>query len=195
MHIPNNKRKKLDKKSIKCILLGTSEESKAYRMYDPVSKKVLVSRDVVFVESEGWNWDKNEEAPCGGLLDMEDESETESEYDESAAETEDNHEAETGNENSVEENTLNGEATDEYEDHLGKRISKPPTWHKDYITRAETKEMHSLAAIAHIVDPETYEESVKHTKWIKAMETELEAIERNGPGNWLILQGVLRLLE
>jgi len=46
IHIPDKQRSKLDDKSEKCILLGVSEESKAYRLYNPVSKKVIISRDV-----------------------------------------------------------------------------------------------------------------------------------------------------
>ena len=55
VHVPDNKRKKLDDKSFQCVLLGVSEESKAYRLYDPVSKKIVVSRDVVFEEDKCWN--------------------------------------------------------------------------------------------------------------------------------------------
>ena len=51
VHIPEAKRTKLDDKSCKCIFLGVSEESKAYRMYNPTSKKIMVSRDVVFEET------------------------------------------------------------------------------------------------------------------------------------------------
>ena len=43
VHVPDSKRIKLDDKSMKCILLGISEESKAYRLFDPVSKKIMVS--------------------------------------------------------------------------------------------------------------------------------------------------------
>ena len=52
IHVPDSKRKKLDDKSFQCVLLGMSEESKAYRLYDPTSKKIVVSRDVVFEENE-----------------------------------------------------------------------------------------------------------------------------------------------
>lgn len=38
VHVPDNKRVKLDDKSSKYILLEVSEESKAYRLFDPVSK-------------------------------------------------------------------------------------------------------------------------------------------------------------
>jgi hypothetical protein len=51
-HVPDAQRKKLDDKSVKCIFLGVSEESKAYRLYNPVNKRIIVSRDVIFVESE-----------------------------------------------------------------------------------------------------------------------------------------------
>ena len=40
-------RRKLDDKSEKCIFIGYSEESKAYRLYNPVSKKLIISRDVM----------------------------------------------------------------------------------------------------------------------------------------------------
>jgi hypothetical protein len=58
IHIPNNKKQKLDDKSFKCVLLSLSEESKAYRFYDLVSKKVVIYRDIVFEEDEKWNWGK-----------------------------------------------------------------------------------------------------------------------------------------
>lgn len=48
VHVPDQKRIKLDDKSIQCVLLGVSDESKAYRLFDPVSKKIIVSRDVFF---------------------------------------------------------------------------------------------------------------------------------------------------
>ncbi|PWA75384.1 ribonuclease H-like domain, Reverse transcriptase, RNA-dependent DNA polymerase [Artemisia annua] len=43
------------------VYLGVEEGSKAYRLYDPVSKKKHVSRDVKFMETKPWDWDKSEE--------------------------------------------------------------------------------------------------------------------------------------
>lgn len=54
VHVPTQLRTKLDNKSIKCIFLGISIESKAYRMYDPVQQKVIISKDVVFLKNEAW---------------------------------------------------------------------------------------------------------------------------------------------
>lgn len=51
VHVPNDQRKKLDDKSVRGVLLGVSEESKAYRMYDPVKRKVVIIRDVIFSEN------------------------------------------------------------------------------------------------------------------------------------------------
>ena len=36
VHIPDVKRSKLDDKSVKCVLLGLSSESEAFKMFDPV---------------------------------------------------------------------------------------------------------------------------------------------------------------
>ena len=54
MHILNEKRKKLDPESEKCILVGYSLEQKGYKFFNPFTWKVYVSRDVVFDESTSW---------------------------------------------------------------------------------------------------------------------------------------------
>lgn len=51
---------KLDEKSEKYILIGYSLQSKAYRLYNPVSGKVIINRNVVFDEKTSWNWETNE---------------------------------------------------------------------------------------------------------------------------------------
>lgn len=61
VHIPDQKRSKLDDKSKQCVLLGVSDESKAWRLYDPATKKIEVSKDVVFEEEKGWDWKKTDE--------------------------------------------------------------------------------------------------------------------------------------
>ena len=54
MHILNEKRKKLDPESEKCILVGYSLEQKGYKCFNPSTRKLCVSRDVVFEESASW---------------------------------------------------------------------------------------------------------------------------------------------
>ena len=54
-HVPDELRRKLDKKGKKCIFVGYSEDTKAYKLYDPVARKVIISRDVQFVDNESWD--------------------------------------------------------------------------------------------------------------------------------------------
>ena len=48
--------KKLDDRSRRTIFVGYEPGSKAYRVYDPVSQRVHVSRDLVFEEAVQWSW-------------------------------------------------------------------------------------------------------------------------------------------
>ncbi|XP_058982660.1 uncharacterized protein LOC105262273 [Musca domestica] len=52
VHIPKQKRSKLQAKSEECIFVGYSQESKAYRLFNPKTQKIIISRDVVFVENQ-----------------------------------------------------------------------------------------------------------------------------------------------
>lgn len=73
VHIPDQNRSKLDDKSRRCVLLGVSDESKAWRLYDPISKKIIVSKDVVFEEEKGWDWGRSVEEIKQDILECEDE--------------------------------------------------------------------------------------------------------------------------
>ena len=50
IHIPKEKRKKLDPSRKKGIFVGYSEILKAYRIHFPGYKKIDISRDVTFDE-------------------------------------------------------------------------------------------------------------------------------------------------
>jgi hypothetical protein len=49
--IPKEQRNKLGARSQKCIFLGYSNTTKAYRLYYEVNKKLILSRYAVFLES------------------------------------------------------------------------------------------------------------------------------------------------
>ena len=51
-------RKKLDEKSEKCIFIGYCTQSKAYKLYNPLSENILVRMDVIFNENVSWDWSK-----------------------------------------------------------------------------------------------------------------------------------------
>lgn len=53
-HVPKEIRKKIDDRSEKCIFVGYSDASKAYKLYNPKTKKTIVSRDVKCLEDKSW---------------------------------------------------------------------------------------------------------------------------------------------
>jgi transposase InsO family protein len=54
VHVPDEKRRKLDPKSEKMIFVGYSLEQKGYKCFNPITQKSRVSRDVVFDEVTSW---------------------------------------------------------------------------------------------------------------------------------------------
>ena len=49
-HILDEQRKKIDPKSQACIFVGYCENTKSYRLYNPRTRKILISRDLIFDE-------------------------------------------------------------------------------------------------------------------------------------------------
>ncbi len=47
---PDEKQKKLDHKREKCIFLCVSDYSKAYKLHNPITKKIVISLDMIFYE-------------------------------------------------------------------------------------------------------------------------------------------------
>ena len=58
-HVKDEIRKKLDNNGHKCIFVGYYEDTKAYKLYDPLTRKVIISCDVQFVENESWDGNIN----------------------------------------------------------------------------------------------------------------------------------------
>lgn len=58
--MPQTKRDKLDKKAEAGVFVGYNTVSKAYRVFQLHTRKILISRDVHFMEDEQWNWKEAE---------------------------------------------------------------------------------------------------------------------------------------
>ena len=52
VHVPKEKRKMLDAKSKNCVFVGYLDHKKGYKFYDSVTRSMVVSRDVNFLESQ-----------------------------------------------------------------------------------------------------------------------------------------------
>jgi hypothetical protein len=48
VHVPKEKRSKLDKKEVKCIFIGYKQGIKGYKIWDLASRRTMYSQDVVF---------------------------------------------------------------------------------------------------------------------------------------------------
>lgn len=46
----------MDDRSITMVFIGCELGSKVYRCYDPKTKRLHVSRDVIFEEDKCWEW-------------------------------------------------------------------------------------------------------------------------------------------
>ena len=176
VHISDKRRTKLDDKSLQCVLLGVSDESKAYRLYDPISQKIIISRDVVFEENRFWDWDQKYEKAFECDLEWNNAENGAVETDLEEVEGESEVDVDEEEESSL--GSLNGDATSSSDEGRNRR---QPSWMKDYVPgeglSEEDNEAHLV--ISATDDPMHFEDAIKSEKWRKAMDVEMEAIERN----------------
>nr|GEV23641.1 hypothetical protein [Tanacetum cinerariifolium] len=184
------KRLKLDDRSLKCVLFGISEESKAYRLYDPSKNKIIVSKDVVFEEDASWNWIQ-ESAIDSTDLQWEDKDEHGS--DEDGSNTSD-----VVNSPSDELNGSNNDDGMSSRNESGpsntnpitsgiverrRRERKPPTWMHDYVSGEDVlsneEQGENVAMFSSLLEPINYQEAAQDECWIQAMKQEIKSIERN----------------
>ncbi|GJS78909.1 retrovirus-related pol polyprotein from transposon TNT 1-94 [Tanacetum coccineum] len=55
VHVPSQRRSKLDDRSKKHMFVSYDKQSKGYKLYNPVTRKVVVSGDVDFDEEGSWD--------------------------------------------------------------------------------------------------------------------------------------------
>lgn len=197
VHIPDIKRKKLDNRSRKCVFLGVSQESKAFRMFDPKTKKIIISRDVVFDEEESWSWNQKEleSANLEWNNDVEENTsvETSAEIQEPAGNNgsanpntppneEEGEEEQTGSGSSSPSTDSQVTSPSPVAGQVQGRTRRQPTYMNDFVSGeglSDEEEVQQLVMFASTNDPVTFKEAVKYQKWKEAMNLEMRAIERN----------------
>ena len=154
-HVPKDERSKFDSKARKCILVGYSKQSKAYRLYDPQRKKLVVSRDVKFDEKE------RDPIETGSETELRDQYTI----------------IETGDSNTrfetAETNQRSETAENDQQPQLRRssRVRNPPQFYGREATH-----------LCDVTEPTTFGEAVKSPikqKWIQAMEKEMNSLFEN----------------
>lgn len=177
MRIPTVNMKKLDDRSKAVVHLGKEPGTKAYRLYDPVSKKVHVSRDVIFEEKKSWAWahefeieiaDEEKFVVLGLGIDTKQNNENveESGYiSNSDASIESSH---ATNSSSTESGTSSSSTPKNYK-------SLAEVYDNAEHVELDDDELFLVAAD----EPENYTQASKNHLWKQAMEREIESVEQN----------------
>jgi transposase InsO family protein len=64
VHVPKKERKHLHSHTRKCIMLGYQPGTKAWRFWDPAQRKVIISRDAVFLEQQAQGGNVQDSVPA-----------------------------------------------------------------------------------------------------------------------------------
>lgn len=170
--------RKLDDRSRKLVHLGTEPGSKAYRLYDPNVRRVVVSRDVVFRESEAWNWKstKTEQHSEPGSFSL-----CFSGFGNKGIEEDETNKIGEGSTVEQTEPTVEIEEEEEEPDHIilrrSTRETKKPGYLDDYILLAEVESERLLILLND--EPWNYEEAKDEEVWRDACQDEIASIVKN----------------
>ncbi|KAL0441843.1 UNVERIFIED_CONTAM: Retrovirus-related Pol polyprotein from transposon TNT 1-94 [Sesamum radiatum] len=159
VHIPTEKRHKLEEKTEKGIFLGYSTQSKGYRIYNLKTKKLIISRDVEFDEDAMWNWDEEKVERQSVMIPKE-----------------------TPPQQQQEEGTDQAEMERRSQQAPGSPRRPPPSEEIEEETPPRrTKLLSDIYETCNFImlEPENFETAVKHKVWVQAMEEEIKMIEKN----------------
>ncbi|GJS21486.1 zinc finger, CCHC-type containing protein [Tanacetum coccineum] len=181
--------KKLDDRSIPLIYLGVEEGSKACRLYDPIAKKKHVSRDVRFMETKPWDWDKDEVDTStqdtfwtSFVVDGVDDENT------TPVNTEINDNIDPDSPITPSAYTYSPHSDEEQDEATISSIKNSENRFDDTPIRGfknlteiykNTHEVKAGNLLLMEEEPRNYKEASKDEKWIEAMEIELDSINKN----------------
>lgn len=173
-HIPEDIRNKLDDKSERCIFVGYSEKSKAYKLFNPITKKTIISRDVKFLEDQAWHEKENatnENQPFAYTP----ESVDNSNHQESRQRLPRLHvPAEEGNQGGQQIHSPS--SSNESDPTIAQLRNQKTRSLREIYGQQGDEELH-YALLSY--QPVHFEEAVKEKVWVEAMNEEISSIEKN----------------
>ncbi|KAM1823768.1 hypothetical protein FF1_025765 [Malus domestica] len=174
VHVPDERRAKLDDKSEKFIFIGYDSNSKGYKLYNPNNGKTVISRDVTFDEEEEWDF-----GPHAGDLHFFPQFEEENEQGTMEQAREVQQESTTPPASPISTNHGNSPASTSSSGSLNEREVPRTRSIRDLYEVAERLDNPTLFCLFADCEPVDFQEAVQDTKWRKAMDEEIEAIEKN----------------
>lgn len=177
-HIPDQKRRKMDKKAIKGFLLGYDGDER-YRIWIKETNTVICSRDVIFQEKPLKNCEDPVEIPLLEPQRPEDKNEVKHDQGSPEDQTTSESENEGKHDQEVQEDETSSESEDDDSTSAMKLRShsgiKKPKRFEDYVMAAEV-------FMSDVNEPELYQDAVnckENNFWKKAMDSEISSLKEN----------------
>ncbi|KAH9671138.1 hypothetical protein KPL70_017236 [Citrus sinensis] len=158
-------RTKLDPKYRRCIFLGYADRVKGYRLWDPTTHNIVISKDVIFIEDQLQRRDEDDSK-------VKEKSETIPVYVENNPKDSDSFEAAPEHE---EQEPVESEAP---EIRRSTRKRRPLTWHSEYVTDINV----AYCLLTKDGEPSTFHKALNSSDvalWMTAMQEEIEALHKN----------------
>ncbi|KAM1689141.1 hypothetical protein EV2_037740 [Malus domestica] len=169
--VPSQMRQKLDATSVMCIFLGYGTCEKGYRLFNPKTNKIVISRDVIFDENSCWDWKSGNKKTMSisvpSDVDGSKENETEAVEDDAIFECTESLQEQH------EQVIASSSRQEEQIDHTSSQMYD----HTPLRFRG-LNEIYERCNFC-VIEPECFEEASGDEAWRKAMSTEIEMIEKN----------------
>lgn len=170
-------RRKLDSKASEAVLVGYDEISKAYRCYVLSTRKVIVSRDVKFIDKDS-DWKVNEiktEQEESTVVVLRDEKDTDDNSENGNLDDSDLFYSDQENESLI------------IEDNTDEVVRRSSRINKGHAPKRLIEEVNVVKEALH--EPESYKAAVscdKKNEWITAMKEEMKSLKENQ--TWELVQ-------
>ena len=186
MKTPSVHTSKLDDRSKMVVYLGKEPGTKASRLYDPNHRTLHVSRDIVFQERKFWSWEETEgrdvkfpeivDPSAGNVV-------VQTTHQEDVQDSSDEYEPATSTQSSIAQTSDSNASVESAGSTAGSTTtsSTPRNFRllSDIYDDTEQLEIADDLLLLSVEEPSNFEEASQEIEWKKAMESELESIEKN----------------